>query len=135
MKALGDMFKDFVYSKSSKVVQVANGSDETVRVTIKDNGINQQETCATLKRGEVAMHRSTGLTNNPNITVCVSVEFNKGSQSINTENNRSVIITPEKRLTEAKYEAWYEGNDSSVWRDKNDKCYNPSCNDKGNCKC
>ncbi|KAK4007723.1 hypothetical protein OUZ56_012876 [Daphnia magna] len=136
MEALSNFIKDLVYSGSSRVVHVTNGSNETVRVTIKDNGINQQETCATLKRGEIIKHQSTGLANDyDNITVCVRVEFNNGHVWISTHINRSVIITPKNRLIKAKCETWYQGNDSSVWRDQNDKCYKPSCNDKGNCKC
>ncbi|KAI9553854.1 hypothetical protein GHT06_019124 [Daphnia sinensis] len=136
MELLPNFIKDFVYSKASTIVHVANGSHEIVRVTIKDNGENHQETCATLERGEVSKHRSTGWTNDPNITVSVHVEFNNGRQeSTKTLNNRSVIIAPNKNLVEAKYETWYQGNDSSVWRDKHNNCYKPSCNNKGNCKC
>lgn len=141
-KGGGKLFGEVVYSKSSKIVHVANGSNETVDVIIKDNGADKQETCDSLNTEDVAMHRSTGWTNDSGITVCVRVNFKDGrTVSINTENNRSVIITPEKRLVEAKYETWYDGfvrlrwADSSIWRDKNDKCYKPSCPNKNGCKC
>ncbi|KZS01744.1 Uncharacterized protein APZ42_001500 [Daphnia magna] len=136
MKSPFSVVEKIVKSKFSKVVHVANGSHETVRVIIYDNGKNQQETCATLESGEITKHISTGWTNDPKITVYVCVEFNNGSQELTkTTNNRSVIIAPNKTLIGAKYETWYQGNDSSVWREQNDKCYKPSCNNKGNCKC
>ncbi|KAI9559658.1 hypothetical protein GHT06_013663 [Daphnia sinensis] len=131
MKSLFRKVEDFVKRKFSKVVHVANGSHEAVRVTVKDNGENQQETCAALERGEITQHRSTGWTNDPKITVYVHVEYKNGHvESMNTRNNKSVIITDDG-LVKAKYETWYQGNDSSVWRDQNDNCYKPSCNNKG----
>jgi hypothetical protein len=55
---------------------------------------------------------------------------------MSAENNQSVIITPEKKTVEAKYESVLDGlvdggrsANSGVWRDKNGNCHNPKCDD------
>ncbi|XP_057369151.1 uncharacterized protein LOC130690170 [Daphnia carinata] len=131
---LGYVFKIIVYSSASKKVHVANGSNERVQVRTRDNMENRQETLATLLPGEFNRHRSTGWTNDASLTVCVSVRFEDNTEeSINTQNNRNIIIMADKGLIEAKYEPWYEAalyfrrGDSSIWRDKWNICHKPGC--------
>ncbi|KAI9558601.1 hypothetical protein GHT06_015389 [Daphnia sinensis] len=137
--------RNAVYSSVSKVVHIANGSNEPVRVEVYENEDRIQVTNATLQPGEDTKHTARGgWTNDPNISITVQVNFNNQDinhpASITIKNNRSVIITTKNELIWAKYEAWYKAAvdlrraDSGVWRDELNICHKPSCG-KGYCTC
>lgn len=127
---------DWLNGRSSSQVHVANGFNKTVRAIVKDVRDGAAESSQTLRPGQVMKHRSTGWTNFSQVHV--RVIFENGEESVNTENNRSIIITSSGSLVEAHYSSWFvPGGYSSVWRDTIGTCHNPFCprNRNGECNC
>ena len=89
--------KDIATSMSSNVVHVANGSTEAVRVSVRS--LDQEKKHSKDQRpGQVLTHYTKGRTNSRTVHLTVTGKESGKTASIETESDRSVIITKDFKL-------------------------------------
>ena len=116
--------KDIATSMSSNVVQVANGSTEAVRVSVRSQD-QEERSEQDQQPGQVLKHYTKGWTNSSTVHVQVTGMKSGKTASMTTESNRSVIITRDFKLKPARYKTMWQFGSSSIWEDEDGVNHQP----------